>query len=75
MDLTALPLRAAAARPHVLLVTTPGGTATRLAAERQLRLQDLPQARTPAEADVLLVAGPECRGLRPAIDRLWQSLP
>ncbi|MEU7314804.1 hypothetical protein [Streptomyces sp. NPDC007083] len=75
MDLTALPLRAAAARPHVLLVTTPGGTATRLAAERQLRLQDLPQARTPAEADILLVAGPECRGLRPAIDRLWQSLP
>ncbi|MFE9381915.1 hypothetical protein ACFYMO_01570 [Streptomyces sp. NPDC007025] len=75
MDLTALPLRAAAARPHVLLVTTPGGTATRLAAERRLRLQDLPRARTPAEADVLLVAGPECRGLRPAIDRLWQSLP
>ncbi|MBQ0862758.1 hypothetical protein [Streptomyces sp. RK75] len=75
MDLTAGVLRAVAARPHVLLVATPGGTAARLAAERRLRLDDLPLARTPAEADILLVAGPDRPGLRPAVDRLWEHLP
>ncbi|MFE0877953.1 hypothetical protein ACFW4X_24370 [Streptomyces smyrnaeus] len=75
MDLTAGALRAVAARPHVLLVATPGGTAARLAAERRLRLDDLPLARTPAEADILLVVGPDRPGLRPAVDRLWQHLP
>ncbi|MBO8195528.1 hypothetical protein ITI46_28340 [Streptomyces oryzae] len=75
MDLTAPLLRAAAARPHILLVATPGGTAARLAAERQLRLDGLPLAPTPADAGILLVAGPDCPALRPALDRLWQHMP
>ncbi|MFE3637854.1 hypothetical protein [Streptomyces sp. NPDC059168] len=75
MDLTGLALRAAAARPHVLLATLPGGTAARLEAERVLRLRDWPLAATPAQADVLFIAGPDCRDLHAAVNRLWQDLP
>ncbi|MFE9611200.1 hypothetical protein [Streptomyces sp. NPDC006012] len=75
MDLTGLALRAAAARPYVLLATAPGGTAARLAAERLVRLWDWPPADTPAQADLLLVAGPDCPPLRAAVDRLWHDLP
>ncbi|MBT3154978.1 hypothetical protein HTV45_29600 [Streptomyces sp. CHD11] len=75
MDLTALALRATAARPRVLLATVPGGAAVRLAAERLLRLRDWPQVPTPAQADLLLVAGPECPELQAALERLWRDLP
>ncbi|MBN0043539.1 hypothetical protein JS756_05360 [Streptomyces actuosus] len=75
MDLTAVVLRAAAARPRVLLVTVPGGTAVRLAAERALRSRDWPSASTPAGADLMVVAGPDCPPLRSALDRLWQDMP
>ncbi|MGA5148145.1 hypothetical protein ACPCSF_24355 [Streptomyces griseoincarnatus] len=75
MDLTATMLRAAAARPRVLVASTPGGTAVRLAAERHLRLRDWPPATTPAQADLLLVAGPICPDLHTALERLWQDLP
>ncbi|MFI8850902.1 hypothetical protein ACIGW3_12070 [Streptomyces sp. NPDC053499] len=75
MDVRARLLRATAARPHVLPVSTPGGTAARLAAERYLRVHDLPLALTPADADILLVTGPDRPELRPAVDRLWQHLP
>ncbi|SFB95315.1 hypothetical protein SAMN05421773_101633 [Streptomyces aidingensis] len=75
MDLRALPLRAAAARPRVLLLPMPGGTAARLAVERELRRRDLPAALTPAEADVVLVAGPGSPALAAAVDRLWRDTP
>ncbi|MGC4910363.1 hypothetical protein ACLQ2J_32180 [Streptomyces cyaneofuscatus] len=75
MDLTGTMLRAAAARPRVLVVGMPGGAAVRLAAERQLRLRDWPPATTPAQADLLLVVGPLCPYLHTALERLWQNLP
>ncbi|MFH9821456.1 hypothetical protein [Streptomyces sp. NPDC017230] len=75
MDVTGLALRAAAARPRVLLATLPGGTAARLEAERVLRLRGWPLAATPAQADVLLIAGPDCPDLHAAVNRLWQDLP
>ncbi|MEV0884286.1 hypothetical protein AB0J03_10685 [Streptomyces microflavus] len=75
MDLTATMLRAAAVRPRVLVASTPGGTAVRLAAERHLQLRDWPPATTPAQADLLLVAGPLCPDLHTALERLWQDLP
>ncbi|WP_262505118.1 hypothetical protein [Streptomyces sp. TRM68367] len=75
MDLTAVLLRAAAIRPRVLLVTMPAGVRVRLAAERELRVRDLPLALTPAEADILLIAGPRCPDLDEAVDRLWQDMP
>ena len=67
VDLTRAMLRAGAARPHVLTVTMPGGTAVRLAAEEELRRRGWPAAMTPADADVLLVAGdPAARHASPA---------
>ncbi|MFB8759305.1 hypothetical protein [Streptomyces nigra] len=75
MDVIGRALRAAAARPHVLLAAVPGGTAARLEAERLLRLRDWPSAATPAQADLLLVAGPDYPDLQKAVDRLWQDLP
>ncbi|MEV6791905.1 hypothetical protein AB0M87_07910 [Streptomyces sp. NPDC051320] len=75
MDVTGLALRAAAARPCVLLATLPGGTAARLQAERLSRLRDWPLAATPAQADLLLVVGPDSPHLHAAVNRLWQALP
>ncbi|MEU3004785.1 hypothetical protein [Streptomyces sp. NPDC007020] len=75
MGLTAALMRAAAARPRVLLVTSPGGTAVRLAVEAELRSRDWPLASTPAGADVMVVAGPDCPRLRSALGRLWQDMP
>ncbi|MFB8778517.1 hypothetical protein ACIQW4_33825 [Streptomyces albogriseolus] len=75
MDLTGLTLRVAAARPHVLLAAVPGGAAVRLAAERLLRERDWPQAHTPAQADLLLVAGPDLPELRTPLERLWRDMP
>ncbi|MEW2630822.1 hypothetical protein AB0903_03995 [Streptomyces sp. NPDC048389] len=76
MDLTALLLRAASARPRVLLATMPAdGTRVRLAAERELSVRDLPVALTPADADLLLIAGARCPALEQAVDRLWQDMP
>lgn len=75
MGLSSRLLRAAAARPHVLVVATPGATAARLAAERELLLRDWPAALTPAQADLLVVLGPHCPGLNPALERLWQDTP
>ncbi|GAA3996001.1 hypothetical protein GCM10022384_49140 [Streptomyces marokkonensis] len=75
MDVTRRALRAVAARPRVLLATLPGGTAVRLAAERHLRLRDWPTAATPAEADLLVVAGPGHPDSRPPLDRLWRDMP
>ncbi|WP_327287660.1 hypothetical protein [Streptomyces sp. NBC_01198] len=75
MDVTGLALRAAAARPRVLLAALPGGTAARLEAGRLLRLRDWPSAATPAQADLLLVVGPDCPRLHGALDRLWRDLP
>ncbi|QUW92907.1 hypothetical protein [Streptomyces sp. V17-9] len=75
MGLTAVLTRAAARRPRVLLVTTPGGTPVRLAAERELRSRDWPSASTPAGADLMLVAGPDCARWDPALERLWRDMP
>jgi hypothetical protein len=75
MDVTGLALRAVAARPRVLMATLPGGTAARLAAERTVRLRDWPVAATAAQADLFLIAGPDCPHLHGALDRLWQDLP
>ncbi|MGX1115938.1 hypothetical protein RKD37_001301 [Streptomyces ambofaciens] len=75
MGVTAVLARAAAGRPRVLLTATPGGTRVRLAVEKELRSRDWPAATTPAEADLMLIVGPDCPRLRPAMDRLWQDMP
>lgn len=68
-------LRIAAARPHVLLVEVPGGTRVRLAVEGELRQRGWPAAASPADADVLVVAGPLGPRLWPLADRVWQQVP
>ncbi len=75
MDLTGVLLRAGAARPHVLIVAMPGGTAVRLAAEQELRSRGWPAAMTPADADVLLVAGDPAASFAGVLDAAWRAMP
>jgi hypothetical protein len=75
VDLTGALLRAGAARPHVLAVTMPGATAVRLAAEEQLRRRGWPTAMTPADADILLVAGNAVGPLTEVVEATWQAMP
>jgi hypothetical protein len=75
VDLTEAMLRAGAARPHVLAVTMPGGTAVRLAAEEALRIRGWPAAMTPADADVLLVAGDPAAPFAGVLDETWRAMP
>jgi len=75
MDLTGALLRAGAARPHVLIATMPGTTAVRLAAEEQLCRRGWPAAMTPADADILLVAGDVVAPLAEVVEATWQAMP
>lgn len=75
MGLSRLLLHVAAGRPHVLLIAVPGGTRVRLAVERELRQRGWPAAASPADTDVLVIAGPLGPRLRPLADRVWQQVP
>jgi len=68
-------LRAAAARPHVLVAAMPGGAAVRLATEEQLRHRGWPAALSPADADVLLVAGVPAADIAAAVETTWAAVP
>lgn len=67
--------RWAARRPHVLLVTAPGGTAERLAVEAELRPLGGLLTGGPADADLLVTAGTPRGGLSDAIELLWSQVP
>jgi hypothetical protein len=75
VDLTGALLRFATRRPRVLVVPVVGGTAVRLAAEAELARRGWPLAHSPADTDVLLVAGVAGPGLGPVVDRLWDTVP
>ncbi|TWF79249.1 hypothetical protein FHX44_115177 [Pseudonocardia hierapolitana] len=75
MDLTALLLRIAARRPHVLVVAVPGATGSRLALEAALARRGWPIATGPADADVLAVAGTPGPGLAAVVDAVWEQVP
>jgi hypothetical protein len=75
MDLTGALLRAGATRPHVLAVTMPGATAVRLAAEEQLRRRGWPTAMTPADADILLIAGEPVPPMTEVLEETWKAMP
>ena len=62
-------------RPHLLLVTIPGATAVRLAVDAYAARQDAVLAPTPADADVLVVAGDPDQELGETVERLWGQLP
>jgi hypothetical protein len=67
--------RAGAARPHVLVAAMPGGAAVRLAAEEQVRRRGWPAALSPADADVLLVAGAPAADIAAAVQATWAAVP
>jgi hypothetical protein len=75
MDLTAALLRAGAARPHVLVVAMPGATAVCLAAEQQMRRRGWPTAMTPADADILLLAGEPAGRFAEVAAAAWHAMP
>lgn len=75
MDVTSALLRFAAARPHVLLLETSGGTAARLAVEVELRRRDWPAAASPAEADVLVLVGAVGTEVVALLGRVWRQVP
>ncbi|RZT85667.1 hypothetical protein EV383_2544 [Pseudonocardia sediminis] len=75
MDLTAVLLRLAAGSPHVLLVPVPGHARVRRSAERELARRGWAEATSPADADVLLVAGRPGPGLAAVIDAVWTRIP
>ena len=75
MDLTALLLRIAARRPHVLVVAVPGATGVRLALEAALARRGWPVATGPADADVLAVAGTPGPALSDVAEAVWAQVP
>ncbi|WP_219418204.1 hypothetical protein [Pseudonocardia nigra] len=75
MGLTSLLLRGAARRPHVLMVPAVGGTAARYALEAEVVRRGWATASTPADADLLVVAGEVGPGLAPVVDGLWRQVP
>lgn len=68
-------LRAAGFQPHVLVAAMPGATQVRLAAEQQLRRRGWPCALTPADTDVLLVAGTPAGDMASAVQAAWAAVP
>jgi hypothetical protein len=75
VDLTALLLRVAARRPHVLVVAVPGATDVRLALEAALARRGWPVATGPADTDVLAVAGAPGPELAAVVDAVWEQVP
>jgi hypothetical protein len=73
VDLTAWLLRHTPPRP--LVVAVPGGTEARLAVERVVRERGWRFATSPAEANVLVVAGSVTSGIEPYAERVWEQLP
>jgi hypothetical protein len=75
VDVTGLLLRAGATRPHVMIAAMPGATDVRLTAEEQLRRRGWPAALTPADADVLVVAGTAAPDIAQAVEAAWAAVP
>ncbi|MBE1575360.1 hypothetical protein ACFORH_33105 [Amycolatopsis roodepoortensis] len=73
MDVRTWLLRHTPIRP--LIVTTLGGTDVRLAAERAARMSGWRPALSPAEANLLVVAGPDDPVMAPFLDSIWKQIP
>ncbi|PXY16688.1 hypothetical protein BAY59_38345 [Prauserella coralliicola] len=61
--------------PRPLVVTVPGGTEARLAVERCVRERAWGTAFSPAEANILVVAGVAGHALEPLVEQLWGLIP
>src|SRR5438034_9752078 len=58
-----------------MIASVPGGTAVRLAAEAELRRRGWPAALSPADVDVLLVAGAVLGELDDPAEEVWRAVP
>ncbi|MGW3863743.1 hypothetical protein ACWEDZ_19945 [Streptomyces sp. NPDC005047] len=75
MDLTVRILRAALARPAVLMAVCPGATEARLRMEQELRERGWPMAAGPATANVLAVVGSPDPDDAQWAEELWAAIP
>ncbi|MET9068590.1 hypothetical protein [Streptosporangium sandarakinum] len=75
MGLSERLLRYAAGRPRPLLAGVPHGTRVRLLAEAELARRGWPAARSPAEADLLVVCGSPGVALAEAVEVVWADTP
>jgi hypothetical protein len=73
MDLTTWLLARTPVRP--LVATTVGGTGVRLAVEQEMRRRGWRPALNPAEANLLVVAGPDDPAMTPYVDAVWHLVP
>jgi hypothetical protein len=65
----------ALARPHVLVVVAPDGRGVGSVVESVLLRRGWPLARSPADADLLVVAGSPGPELAAAVEVLWAQVP
>ncbi|WP_019854093.1 hypothetical protein [Actinopolyspora mortivallis] len=68
-------LRLALARPHVMVLQAVGGTRVRLAVDDELRRRGWPSALSPADTDVLVLAGAAGARLAGTVRSLWRRVP
>ncbi|GAA2581599.1 hypothetical protein SMC26_12155 [Actinomadura fulvescens] len=68
-------VRFAAARPRPFVIVAPGGTATRLVVESELRSRGWVAASAPASANVLVICGDRGAGTAAAAEVVWQDMP
>jgi hypothetical protein len=61
--------------PRPFVVAAPGGTLARIAVERFCRERGWSSARSPAEANLLVVSGPANHRLEPYLHRVWDAIP
>ncbi|WP_030482223.1 hypothetical protein [Lentzea albidocapillata] len=73
MDLTSWLLHRTPVRP--LIAAMPGGTRARIAVEQFARQNGWRLALSPAEANVLVVAGPTTAEIGPYVDQVWSTIP
>lgn len=73
MDLTSWLLRRTPVRP--LIAAMPGGTWARIAVEQFARQNGWRLALSPAEANLLVVAGPTTAEISPYVDQVWSTIP
>lgn len=73
--LTAVLASWAARRPHVLIVAVPGHARVRWAVEQSVLAQGGTLALSPADADVLLLAGPAAGATADSAARVWEQMP
>lgn len=75
MDLTRALLRAAAGRPHLLVIAAPGTDRLRARVEQDAVRRGWPPAYAPADTDLVVVVGQPGKELGAVIDDVWAGVP